>query len=208
MTNETICQLAALQLGLEYKTNINSLDRPAGCYWHEGSSNRAFLNVVVDPSNTNTGAFGNRGGICQTGMLYYYHLAFKIELEFKSLIQHYNISIGKNISSAVTIYLHHIVGNDLVETPVTPSSSPNSDGSSSLAAESTIPIRDSVGTIVLSSESNANTSVFAGTQSLTSESSSSEKDSLATVFSSNPNTDGKCDKLDLLQRYIRELYLE
>ena len=97
------------------------------------------------------------------------------------------------------------MGNDLVKTPVTPSSSPNSDGSSSLAAESTIPIRDSVGTIVLSSESNANTSVFAGTQSLTSESSSSEKDSLATVFYSNPNTDGKYDKLDLLQRYIREL---
>ena len=83
------------------------------------------------------------------------------------------------------------MGNDLFETPVTPSSSPNSDGSSSLAAESTTPIRDSVGTIVLSSESNANTSVFAGTQSLTSESSSIETDSPPTVFESIPNTDGK-----------------
>ena len=79
VTKETICQLAALPLGLEYKNDINRVDRPAGCYWYEGSSNRAFLNVVVDPSNTNTGAFGNRGGICQTGMLYYYHIAFKIE---------------------------------------------------------------------------------------------------------------------------------
>ena len=67
VTKETICQRAALQLGLDYKWDVNKVDRPAGCFW---SSNKAHFNVVVDPSNTNTGAFGNQGGVCQAGMQY------------------------------------------------------------------------------------------------------------------------------------------
>ena len=73
VTKETICQLAALQLGLEYRHDTNRVECPAGCYW---SSNKAYFNVVVDPSNTNTGAFGNRGGVCQAGMLHYYQVTF------------------------------------------------------------------------------------------------------------------------------------
>ena len=74
VTKETICQLAALKLGLVFIDKVtNTVDRPAGCYYT--SSNKVYFNVVVDPSNTNTGAFGSRGGVC-AGMLYYYHLTF------------------------------------------------------------------------------------------------------------------------------------
>ena len=60
------CEKAASYLGFHEYYNIryydiNSVIRPAGCFWSGGN---AYFNAMLDISATKNSDFANRGGIC------------------------------------------------------------------------------------------------------------------------------------------------
>ena len=61
------CEHALQSLGLTlHNLNVDSADRPAGCYWLSGGSKWGFFNKFFDPLSTNPNKFGKRGGVCTT----------------------------------------------------------------------------------------------------------------------------------------------
>ena len=73
-----LCQQASQFLGIEYRSEVSSKLKPAGCYWrHEEEPLELYghFNLVIDPDEaypTVTGAYHtyNTGGIClKTGQL-------------------------------------------------------------------------------------------------------------------------------------------
>ena len=61
--NSATCVTALQSRGISLDNlNVNSNDRPAGCY--RIKNGKGFYNSIVDPSLTDPSKFGNRGGIC------------------------------------------------------------------------------------------------------------------------------------------------
>ena len=64
VSTESDCEMAANQVGYEYKNDLTRDDRPMGCYWSHGSSNQVYFNNLLErPSDTSIG--GDRGGLCK-----------------------------------------------------------------------------------------------------------------------------------------------
>ena len=63
VSTESECEIAASQVGYEYKNDLTRDDRPIGCYWYHGSSNKVYFNTILD--STATSFSDNRGGLCK-----------------------------------------------------------------------------------------------------------------------------------------------
>ena len=62
--NANTCEDALQKLGMIVANlNVNSHERPAGCYWKSGSY--GFFNSVVNTTLTEPSLFGERGGVCR-----------------------------------------------------------------------------------------------------------------------------------------------
>ena len=61
---ENSCKAAATVIGLSYTFAVSFSSSPAGCYWL--SDGDVYFNEIIDPSKTNPGSFGNKGGLCFT----------------------------------------------------------------------------------------------------------------------------------------------
>ena len=67
ITSKVRCEHALLSLGFTlHNLNVDSADRPAGCYWMSGKQKWGFFNKIIDPSSTNPNKFDKRGGVCTT----------------------------------------------------------------------------------------------------------------------------------------------
>ena len=64
VSTESECEIAANQVGFEYKKDLTRDDRPMGCYWYRGSTDKVYFNTLLErPSDTSIG--GDRGGLCK-----------------------------------------------------------------------------------------------------------------------------------------------